>query len=251
MGSGGNCHDYKFLIKRWRILSKQTGLKLRKFTEVDHFPCYEVASEHQDYNRGIYISAGIHGDEPAGTEALLSWAESRKDLLKEIPVVIYPCFNPWGLMENSRFDSQSRDLNRQWDKEDSSVITEVIKRTAGIRFSLAVNLHEDYDANGIYLYEPPRRGSPDKLSSEILAAGQKYVAIDSRKKIEGRWARNGIIRPAKSSLPVEGLPEAAFLQNSRADRTFVFETPSEKDLSLRVKAQIAMLDQAIQPLVLK
>jgi hypothetical protein len=216
-----------------------------KFATMDGQSCYQLASRRDISECQLYLSAGIHGDEPAGTEGLYAWANKNWKILSKIPVVIYPCLNPWGLMENSRFTSKGKDLNRQWDKGEDASITEIMKRTSGAQFSLAVNLHEDYDAHGIYLYEPPTGKKRDDLASQILDSGSEYIPIDSRKKIEGRWARGGIIRPAPSSLPKEGLPEAAFLQESRADRTFVFETPSELDLRVRIQAQVAMLEKAV------
>jgi hypothetical protein len=212
---------------------------------MDGESCYQLASRRDISECQLYLSAGIHGDEPAGTEGLYVWANKNWKILSKIQVVIYPCLNPWGLMANSRFTSNGKDLNRQWDKGEDASITEIMKRTSGAQFSLAVNLHEDYDAHGIYLYEPPTGKKRDDLASQILDSGSEYIPIDSRKKIEGRWARGGIIRPAPSSLPKEGLPEAAFLQESRADRTFVFETPSELDLRVRIQAQVAMLEKAV------
>jgi hypothetical protein len=216
-----------------------------KFATMDGESCYQLASRRDISECQLYLSAGIHGDEPAGTEGLYVWANKNWKILSKIQVVIYPCLNPWGLMANSRFTSNGKDLNRQWDKGEDASITEIMKRTSGAQFSLAVNLHEDYDAHGIYLYEPPTGKKRDDLASQILDSGSEYIPIDSRKKIEGRWARGGIIRPAPSSLPKEGLPEAAFLQESRADRTFVFETPSELDLRVRIQAQVAMLEKAV------
>ena len=212
-------------------------------------PCYELCSVNDILNTQLYVSAGIHGDEPAGTEALLAWAEKNYKLLSKIPLIIYPCLNPWGLIENSRLNVKGKDLNRSWDKYGEVIISEVIKRSEGARFRLAINLHEDYDANGIYLYEPPHGKKRDDLANKILSSGRKYIPIDTRKKIEGRWARNGVIRPAASSLPKEGLPEAAFLQEFRSDRTFVFETPSEYDLRIRVQAQVAMLERAVSEIL--
>ena len=212
-------------------------------------PCYELCSVNDILNTHLYVSAGIHGDEAAGTEALLAWAEKNYKLLSKIPLIIYPCLNPWGLIENSRLNVKGKDLNRSWDKSGEVIISEVIKRSESARFRLAINLHEDYDANGIYLYEPPHGKKRDDLADKILNSGRKYIPIDTRKKIEGRWARNGVIRPAASSLPKEGLPEAAFLQKFRSDRTFVFETPSEYDLRIRVQAQVAMLERAVSEIL--
>ena len=249
MSQIGSCHNYQFLIKRWRILAKKADLKIRKVSEEDGMPCYELFSLNDILNTQLYVSAGIHGDEPAGTEALLAWAEKNYKLLSKIPLIIYPCLNPWGLIENSRLNVKGKDLNRSWDKSGEVIISEVIKRSEGARFRLAINLHEDYDANGIYLYEPPHGKKSDDLADKILSSGRKYIPIDTRKKIEGRWARNGVIRPAASSLPKEGLPEAAFLQEFRSDRTFVFETPSEYDLRIRVQAQVAMLERAVSEIL--
>lgn len=230
-------------------MSKETGLKIQKFSNQDGMSCYEVRTVDDISCARLYISAGIHGDEPAGTEGLLQWAENNRKLLSKIPLVLYPCLNPWGLIENSRLNLRGNDLNRSWDKSGEVTISEVIERTEHACFSLAVNLHEDYDADGIYLYEPPAGKKRDDLASRILNAGRKYIPIDSRKKIEGRWAKNGIIRPSPSSLPKEGLPEAAFLQKFRSDRTFVFETPSEYDLRTRVQAQVAMLERAVSEIL--
>ena len=89
------------------------------------------------------------------------------------------------------------------------------------------------------------RKNYSQLLDDYSATIYKHFCLwDSRKKIEGRWSKNGIIRPSPSSLPKEGLPEAVFLQQGLAKRTFVLETPSEYDLRLRIKAQVAMIQKA-------
>src|SRR5882762_10191115 len=61
----------------------------------------------------LYISAGIHGDEPAGPLAVCR-------LLKEnqwpsnLAVWICPCLNPTGFLSNRRENSEGLDLNRQY-----------------------------------------------------------------------------------------------------------------------------------------
>ena len=241
----GESHNYKLLISQWRDLCKVQGWKFKKFAMADGLPCYQVFSKGIKSANAFYLSAGIHGDEAVGSLALLSWANKRSSFLSKQPTLIYPCLNPWGLCQNSRSDRSGDDLNRQWNQPKSPVIQEIVKRSREMRFSLAINLHEDFDANGIYLYENPTANFKDNKATEILRAGKVHIPIDKRKKIEGRWSRNGIIRPSKSSLPKEGLPEAVFLQENIAERTFVWETPSEMDIRIRVKAHIAMLDEAL------
>ncbi|MBT5914846.1 MAG: DUF2817 domain-containing protein, partial [Opitutae bacterium] len=68
---------------------------------------------------------------------------------------------------------------------------------------------------------------------------------DPRRKIDGRKAKNGIIRPRPTNPPKDGIPEALYFYLTHKCRTFTFETPSELDLSLRVQAQSAMIENMI------
>lgn len=244
MNHYGQVHDYNLLIKKWRALVRKNGWKIKKIAESADMPVYEVFSGKEDSGNLVYISAGIHGDEPASVWALYSWFEMQSESHDELSFMIFPCLNPFGLINNIRFDSDGDDLNRSWGSTEKSLISQIIERTKPFSFSMAINLHEDYDANGIYLYESLDGKMRDDLALQILTSGSKYIPVDSRKKIEGRWSKNGIIRPSPSSLPKEGLPEAAFLQRGKAKRTLVLETPSEYDLRQRIKAQVAMIQKA-------
>src|SRR5579862_4218809 len=68
-------HDYAFLIKRWNRLARATGMTGEVFARAGEHEvlCYKTKALR--HSGGIYISAGIHGDEPAATEALITWAE--------------------------------------------------------------------------------------------------------------------------------------------------------------------------------
>ena len=148
---------------------------------------------------GLYLSAGIHGDEPAAPEALLRWAEKNVRRLAKWPLLIFPCLNPWGLRNNMRTDSQGRDLNRLFHLDTHPVVAAVRKVTQPHRFKIALAMHEDYDGKGVYLYEVARgrRGFGDSL----LHAAEKFLPRDPRRKIDGSIAKGGIIRrrisPAK------------------------------------------------------
>ena len=238
-------HDYRFLMRRWRILCKKAGLRIKKVTEADGFPCYEISSRVLSDEDGVYLSAGIHGDEPGSTEGLLNWAEKNHSRLCKLPLLIYPCLNPWGLVNNSRGDARGTDLNRIWERPQHPYLRKVFEGVRGKNFKLAMTLHEDFDGQGIYLYEPFAGGRSDGWAETILKAGQSFFPLDPRKKIEGRNARNGIIRPRPNNPPEEGIPEALYLYHHHAPRTFTVETPSESDLSIRVVAHRMMLEAAI------
>jgi succinylglutamate desuccinylase len=92
-------HDYPHLIDRWRAVARKTGLVMKRFWKGADFGVYCLHSKRLPRNGAIYLSAGIHGDEPAGTEGLIAWAEKNTRLLRSRPFLIVPCINPSGLPE--------------------------------------------------------------------------------------------------------------------------------------------------------
>ena len=238
-------HDYKFLLQRWRALCRDSGMQMKVLAELDGFPCFEVISPTISLQPTIYISAGIHGDEAGSTEGLLAWAESRQNQLSTLPLLIYPCLNPWGLEHNSRIDATGIDLNRIWDCAQNPLVHKIKEKTAKINFSLILNLHEDFDGLGVYLYEPSGNGRSNGRAEEIIRSAQKWIQPDPRRMIDGRRARNGIIRPRPKNPPEDGMPEALYFYLRHKCPTFTFETPSELDLHLRIECQSAMIERAV------
>ena len=108
-------HDYRFLMRRWRAVASSAELRLEKYSEAGGWDLYCLASRRKKPETpSIYLSAGIHGDEAATTEGLIEWAQANADMLRALNVLIFPCLNPWGLVNNSRRDPDGRDLNRSF-----------------------------------------------------------------------------------------------------------------------------------------
>jgi protein MpaA len=237
-------HDYQFLLKRWKNLARKSGLKGQAFATGDDFDLMCFRSPALKSSGGIYLSAGIHGDEPASTEGLYQWAELHGPVLRELPLIIFPCLNPWGLVHNRRTDSQNCDLNRCYHLNDVPRIQAQKDLLRGYTFRLAMCLHEDYDAQGVYLYEIRKKLTT--FGQELLSAAGYYIPIDLRRMIEGRRAEQGWIarrlNPKKSPV----LAEAIYVSFNHSERTITAETPSEYDLSKRIEAQIAMIQRAIE-----
>ncbi len=194
----------------------------------------------QEPAASLYLSAGIHGDEPAATEALVEWAESATTFLKTSKVLIFPCLNPWGLQWNCRLDAKGRDLNRQYHSNRLPRIA-AQKRLISKHgpFDLGMALHEDYDACGVYLYEI--QAVKPFLGERILVAASRHMILESRTTVEGSRCRNGLIRRKIDVVEMPEHPEAFFLHFGQSSRTFTLETPSEFSIHDRVDAQIAAL----------
>jgi hypothetical protein len=243
-------HDYRFLIQRWRSVARRAGVPLQRLTAAGgEDGVFFLKSPALKDTGGIYISAGIHGDEPAGVEALVAWAETNVRRLARLPLLLFPCLNPWGLVHNRRTDAADLDLNRLFHRDDQPLIQAVKRVVAPCFFEVALMLHEDYDGQGFYLYEI-KRALPF-WGEELLAVAGQEIAIDPRVKIEGRRSQAGLIRRRIERRWLErvGYPEAIWLHKFHARRALTIETPSEFALEQRVRAQVAVLDESVRRVV--
>ncbi|MEX1118082.1 MAG: M14 family metallocarboxypeptidase [Terrimicrobiaceae bacterium] len=242
-------HNYQLLVRRWKRVANQAKLTwgILGTTPTGLEIVYLQNTQKKPNRPSLYLSAGIHGDEPAATEGLIEWAESATEFLASTNVLIFPCLNPWGLIWNSRLDEKGRDLNRLYHQTRVPQITAQKQVIAGRKFDLAMAMHEDYDATGIYLYEIPRK-SPC-LGEKILAGASKFLPVETRKTVEGRGCRAGLIRRDINPQSMTEHPEAFFLHFGHSQRTLTFETPSEFSIHDRVRAQISCL-QTVQNFLL-
>lgn len=235
------CHDVPHLLKRWRAVARAARLTVQEIHVSGGFPVlyiYHAAATEPL----LYLSAGVHGDEPAPVSALLEWAEENTALLRTLPVALFPLFNPAGLAANTRTDHRHIDLNRRFHDSSLPHIKAWWRCVEPLRIRLALCLHEDYDARGLYCYELPAARAP-LLADSFLNAGAHAIPRDPRRTIDGRRAAHGIImRRRMPHLP--GLPEAIALWMHGA-HTLTFETPSEFSLPDRVAAHRAFIETAV------
>jgi len=239
-------HDYGHLVARWRAVARESGLRLRRLVRAGGFEHFYLRTPALSTEGGIYISAGIHGDEPASSAALVSWAEKNARRLMHWPLLIFPVLNPQGLINNCRYDAAGLDLNRLFHRDDQPVINAVKKIVTPFQFRLALMLHEDYDAEGFYLYEIKRK--LPFWGEALLAAASRVIAIEPRGKIDGRTAAAGLIRRRfnRALFAKIGYPEAIWLHEFHAERSLTIETPSEFALAQRVRAHEVILDECLR-----
>lgn len=241
----GRCHDFRRLAGRWRAVAREAGLAIEAFAEAEGFPLLHVFTKKPlECRPWIYFSAGIHGDEPASTEGLLEWVVRNAARARKMNLRIFPCLNPWGLVNNSRADAQGRDLNRCYRDMASTPIAEHARLAKANRYEVAVVLHEDFDARGVYVYET----SPVRpyLGEAIVAAMARHIAPDPRRRIDTSRAKGGLIRRRVGPETLPDWPEAFLLHFHCARRVFTVETPSEFHIDARVEAHVAAIDAALE-----
>ncbi len=244
-------HDVRHLLGRWRRLARSLRLPPERLCRAGEFDV--ICLESRGAAPGLYLSAGIHGDEPGATEGLFRWAArgGLADLMRRnLPFFVAPCLNPWGLANNRRLNENGVDLNRQFRSRTISLVCELRARVRGMSYRLALTLHEDYDAQGLYLYEV--RGAKPFWGEQLSNTVARIIPPDPRARIESRPAHRGVIRPRLTDALTRrflrgGCPEALWLHyHGHAERVFTFETPSEFDLDRRAETHVALINESIR-----
>jgi hypothetical protein len=244
-------HDVAWLIRSWRSVARKAGWRCEVLYEAGGWPCLALRKGSRQ-GAGVYFSAGMHGDEAAPPLALLAWAQTDPGAFAAAEGVIFPCLNPWGLQHNSRTNERGLDLNRLWHHARHRQIRALKQFLGTERFQFGLCLHEDFDARGIYLYEPwlARTKSPGRdWGSELLRVGSQFLPIDSRREIDGRRVnrRGHFFREVTEEEFAEmGWPEAIYLAFRHTERSLTFETPSERDLAVRVAAHVAVIQHVLR-----
>jgi len=206
-----------------------------------------LTPERRPDNARVYISAGIHGDEPAGPQALCQmlqqnlWPDS-------CDLWLCPCLNPTGFANHTRENAEGTDLNRQYlQPKAEETVAHISWLKQQPSFDLCLCLHEDWESDGFYLYElnPDNRPS---LAQTIIDRVSLVCPIDLSEIIEGRPAQNGIIHPSVDARSRPQWPEAFFLLNHKTRLTYTLEAPSDFLLATRVDALVSAVGAALHSL---
>jgi murein peptide amidase A len=186
----------------------------------------------------VYISAGIHGDEPAGPLAVLRLIED--DIWPfDVQISLCPCLNPKGLALNTRENADGVDLNRDFRHlKTAEVRAHVAWLQRQPNFDLTLCLHEDWESNGFYVYEVNPDNRPS-FAQTILDAAATQCPVDMSPTIENWPATNGILRPGLKPEDRPNWPEALYLIATKTRQSYTLEAPSDFPLPARVSAHVA------------
>jgi murein peptide amidase A len=232
------------LAAQFESAGTKAGLRCEVFGESGGFPLIALTRRTPGPRPRIYLSSGIHGDEPAPVLALLSLIESGK-FDKKATWFLCPMMNPVGISRGIRENGTGLDLNRDYRHLESP---EIQAHTRWLRsqpnFDLAVCVHEDWESSGFYLYELNPDNRPT-LALPMIVAAKKVCPIDMSPMIEGREAKGGIIRPSGNPLEREKWPESIYLQAHHTRLSYTIESPSSLPIATRIAALRTALGTAI------
>ena len=233
------------LAARFEVAGRAARFRVERFGEAAKCPLLALTKRTPGPRPRIYLSAGIHGDEPAPPLALLEMMEA--GVFDERAVwFICPLLNPAGFTHGTRENADGLDLNRDYkDFRSAEIAAHGAWLRRQPRFDLSLCVHEDWEAKGFYLYELNPEDRPS-LAEQMIAAVAPVCPIDTATEIDGRpVAVPGIIRPVSDPLLRENWPEAIYLRANHTTLSYTIETPSGFPLAQRIAALRAALEAAL------
>src|SRR3989338_194375 len=219
-----------------------------------------VNSQQQDA-MNIFLSGGVHGDEPAGVYALLNFLKTEIRNYRDFNFVIVPCINPIGYEMDRRTNGAFIDINR--DFRNAPVAMEVLYLKRFLKkckrnYVFAMDMHEN-DVNelteGYRLRENPREFylyevSPTKDTSIgnniIEALKDQGVQVTRRRKIYNEKCSGGLIwsRGRKDRNYSDKHTLEGYIQEY-ATYAFTTETPTCWSIKKRIDTQLKVLKAAL------
>lgn len=236
------------LVARFAQAAPRAGFRVESMGSAAGVPLLALTRRTPGPRPRIYLSAGVHGDEPAPPHTLLRLLEEGA-FDDRATWFLCPLLNPAGLARGTRENALGIDQNRDYRAPRSP---EVQAHVAWLErqppFDLTLCLHEDWESSGFYLYELNAAPQPS-LAPAIIAAVGSVCPIDLAELIDGRTAQGGLIRPNLDPAVRPDWPEALYLRAHHTSLSYTLETPSCLPLAQRVQALTNAVKTAVRTLV--
>ena len=231
--------DYTEITERLKNLE----VPIEQIGTIYNYPIHQIhLASSACTPRRVLITGGMHGDEPAGVEAVLQFlARDNTALLKNFSFVIIPCINPYGYVHDTRETRNGVDINRSFETDDVAEVTIIKKALGQTQFSLTIDFHEDYDATGFYLYEGKR--DEQYIGPKLAASAKAIGPLDPEDPGEDAPDLAEGVYKVADSWGTEGL--APYLLHFHCEHVIISETPTVWHLDQRVTLHLTILDTAL------
>ncbi len=195
--------------------------------------------------RTVLISAGLHGDESAGVDAAVACISRFASDDCALGALVLPCINPYGFCAGIRSNDIGYDLNRTFGQDPAPIEIALVREALGGRhFAFTLDLHEDEDADGFYVYEHTRAGRElgPAMVARVRAAG---YPIHSGAAVEGYVMNDGCVVPKEErTSEIVGF-FSVYLFDYHTDHSLTTETPTRLPQRSRAAMQELAVDEAI------
>lgn len=194
-----------------------------------------------------FLSAGIHGDEPSGSRALLEFMRHH-ELPDHRSWVIAPALNPTGLVAGTRESAEGIDLNRDFLQQRSGEARALVRwwQRQPVPCAFHLSLHEDWEAEGLYLYVLNSTSGPC-FSETLVERLRGKVRLQERGPVDGHpLSRPGLILHDPEPDEPQGWPEAIWIVKRAPTASYTLEAPGGFSPAERVEALVVALKIALE-----
>lgn len=241
--------NWSGFIAEWKAAALERGFEVEVMLEREGLQILACTKgKVKEAGHPVYLSSGVHGDEPAGPLALLRLLQ--EGFFDESRAwQICPCLNPTGLQRGTRETKDGVDLNRDYLRKEAPEVQAHVRwleRQAQAR--IFISLHEDWESTGFYYYEI-RCGEEGPRYEEIITAAAPFFPPEPQEVIDDhKTTRKGWIYHKDQPDLEDSWPEAIYLARRNCSLSLTFETPSSMDLEDRIGCQMAVVRKAVESL---
>jgi murein peptide amidase A len=221
-------------------------IEINHIYQISNYPLIKLVLGKGNPRR-VLISAGIHGDEPAGIETILSFLENHhySSYINNWEITLLPCINPHGYEYGIRENHYEKDLNRLFKEAQSTTEVSFAQSVLSTPYELTIELHEDNESSGYYLYQKGIDVKDDKIGFKIVDAIKNIMPINMDDEIDGISADRGVIGKAIDISKMDWWPMAIYGLSKGVERCLTLETASQFDMSIRVDAHLTAIKIAL------
>ena len=243
-------HSFNSVINRLKNISIYPGsietIKTYQ-TSAGLYPLIKIVLGKGNSLRAL-ISAGIHGDEPGGIESIINFLKNSNylDYINEWEITLLPCINPYGYEFGTRTNHQGKDLNRLFKLKNPPEEVVFAQSILETDFKLIIDLHEDNESHGYYLYQTGLSKTYEKIGLEILNSLEGIMPINLETEIAGSQADQGIIGKELEILSMDWWPMALYGLSKGTQICLTLETSSLFDMETRVHAHLTAIKTAFK-----
>lgn len=224
--------------------------------------------------RALWLITGVHGEEPAGPNALAQHVDALGELARTVPLVVLPLCNPLGYVRGWRYpnaprvsddppgcsvgDSEHLLLSRDGGARAPAPVSPqadaltrwVLSKARAWPPALVIDLHEDDGLDEGYIYAQGPLGAGDPIAGlavEALVAGGVSLCLEGVTRF-GEPIRSGVVDGAADGSIDELLAArrilfgGAIVPGPAASSVIVVETGARQiPLAERVRGHRALL----------
>lgn len=196
----------------------------------------------------VLISAGIHGDEPAGVETVCSFIEKKlyQKFLQDWEITIVPCINPFGYENGTRNNHEGVDLNRKFKSSPPPQEVALARSLFQSPFDLTLELHEDVDSSGFYFFISSGSSLPSGRVLELLNKVVTVMPINMDSEIDGIPAKGGVIERVGIDKTMDWWPMAFYSLSKGTRSCLTLETATRFPMEVRVQAHLKAIVTALE-----